>query len=52
VTSAISSWKAGAQRFPAAIRAEALRQAQNVGGARINAVAETLGAAYRQPAAQ
>jgi MFS transporter, DHA2 family, methylenomycin A resistance protein len=52
VTSAIGNWRATAQRFPAAIRAEALRQAQNVGGARINAVAETLGAAYRQPAAQ
>jgi MFS transporter, DHA2 family, methylenomycin A resistance protein len=52
VTSAVENWKATAQRFPAAIRAEALRQAQNVGGARINAVAETLGAAYRQPAAQ
>jgi hypothetical protein len=52
VTSAMKNWKATAQRFPAAIRAEALRQAQNVGGARINAVAETLGGAYRQPAAQ
>jgi DHA2 family methylenomycin A resistance protein-like MFS transporter len=52
VTSAIENWKATAQRLPAAIRAEALRQAQNVGGARINAVARTLGAAYRQPAAQ
>ena len=40
VTSAIESWQATAQRFPAAIRAEALRQAQNVGGARINAVSE------------
>ena len=49
VTSAIESWRATAQRFPAAIRAEALRQAQNVGGARINAVSENLGAAYRQP---
>ena len=52
VTSAIANWTATAQRFPAALRAEALRQAQNVGGARISAVAHTLGAAYRQPAAQ
>ena len=52
VTSAIENWTATARRFPAASRAEALRQAQNVGGARINAVAETLGAAYRQAAAQ
>jgi len=52
VTSAIGNWRAAARRFPAATRAEALRQAQNVGGGRINAVAETLGAAYRQPAAQ
>jgi len=52
VTSAIDNWKAAAHSFPAAIRAEAQRQAQNVGGARINAVAETLGDAYRHPAAQ
>ena len=52
VTSAIGNWQATARRFPAATRAEALRQAQNVGGARISAVADTLGAAYRQPAAQ
>jgi MFS transporter, DHA2 family, methylenomycin A resistance protein len=52
VTSAIGNWTATAQRFPAALRARALRQAQNVGGARINAVARALGAAYRQPAAQ
>jgi hypothetical protein len=52
VTSAIGNWTATAQRFPAAIRAEARRQAQNVAGARIDAVAGTLGAAYRQPAAQ
>ena len=48
----LGNWRAAAQRFPAATRAEALRQAQNVGGGRINAVAETLAAAYRQPAAQ
>ena len=52
VTSAIGNWDASARRFPAASRAEALRQAQNVGGARVNAVAETLGAGYRQLAAQ
>ena len=52
VTSAIGNWNATARRFPAASRAEALRQAQNVGGARVNAVAETLGAGYRQLAAQ
>jgi MFS transporter, DHA2 family, methylenomycin A resistance protein len=50
--SAIENWTAAVQRFPAAIRAEARRQAQNVGGARINAVAHALGAPYRQPAAQ
>jgi EmrB/QacA subfamily drug resistance transporter len=52
VTSAIGNWNAAARGFPAAVRAEALRQAQNVGGARINVVADALGAAYRQPAAQ
>ena len=52
VSSAVAHWTAAVQRFPAAVRAEALRQAQNVGGARINAVAEALGAAYRQPAAR
>ena len=38
--------------FPAAIRADALRQAQNVAGARISAVAQRLGSDYRHPAAQ
>jgi MFS transporter, DHA2 family, methylenomycin A resistance protein len=52
VTSAISNWKAAARGFPAAIRADALRQAQNVGGARISAVAQRLGSRYRLPAAQ
>ena len=37
--------------FPAQVRAAARGQAPNVGGARIAAVARTLGAAYRQPAA-
>jgi hypothetical protein len=52
VASAISNWKTAARAFPAAIRAEATRQTQNVGGARIGAVTRALGGAYRQPAAQ
>lgn len=52
VTAAIGSWNAAARRFPAAIRAEARRQAQNVGGARLGDVTSALGLAYRQPAAQ
>ena len=51
-TSAISHWKAAARGFPAPIRADALRQAQNVAGARISAVAQRLGSGYRHPAAQ
>jgi MFS family permease len=52
MASAISNWKTAARPFPAAIRAAAMRQAQNVGGARISAVTRALGGAYRQPAAQ
>jgi hypothetical protein len=52
VTAAVSDWKAKAGRFPAPIRAMAPGQAQNVGGARIGAVTETLGPAYRHPAVQ
>ena len=51
-TSAISDWKAAARGFPAAIRTDALRQAQNVAGARISAVAQRLGSGYGHPAAQ
>jgi hypothetical protein len=52
VASAISNWKAAVRAFPAAIRAQATGQTQNVGGARISAVTQTLCRAYRQPAAE
>jgi len=51
-TSAAGNWQAAARGFPAAIRADALRQAQNVAGARIGAVTQRLGSGYRHPAAQ
>ncbi len=50
VNAAAAKWNAG--QFPAAIRARALGQAQNVGGARIGAVTRSLGSAYRHPAAE
>jgi hypothetical protein len=52
VNAAVSDWNAETGRFPASIRAIAPGQAQNVGGARIQAVTHTLGSAYRHPAAQ
>jgi len=52
VTAAVSAWQAAARRFPAAVRGQALKQAQNVGGGRVGAVTQSLGGAYRQPAAQ
>jgi MFS transporter, DHA2 family, methylenomycin A resistance protein len=52
VHAAVSDWNARTGRFPASIRARAPGQAQNVGGARIDAVTKTLGSAYRHPAAQ
>jgi DHA2 family methylenomycin A resistance protein-like MFS transporter len=52
VHAAVSDWQATAARFPAQVRATALAQGQNVGGARIDAVTRALGTAYRNPAAQ
>lgn len=52
VNAAVSDWNAKTGQFPASLRAEAPGQAQNVGGARIDAVTKTLGSAYRHPAAQ
>lgn len=51
VSAAVADWSSRIGHFPAQVRAAARSQAQNVGGARIAAVARTLGAAYRQPAA-
>jgi hypothetical protein len=51
VSAALADWSGRTSRFPAQVRAAARGQAQNVAGARIAAVARTLGAAYRQPAA-
>ena len=48
----IGDWNAQVNRLPAAARVAARDQAQNVGGARIAAVAKALGSAYRHPAAQ
>lgn len=52
VHTATASWHATTQQFPAAVRARAVAQAQNVAGARINAVTHNLGGAYRHPAAE
>ena len=52
VHAAVSDWQATAARFPAQLRATALAQGQNVGGARIDAVTRALGATYRNPAGQ
>jgi hypothetical protein len=52
VTAATSHWNAAIRRFPASVRAAAAKQAQNVAGAHISAVAHALGAAYQDPAAQ
>jgi MFS transporter, DHA2 family, methylenomycin A resistance protein len=52
VNAAVSNWNAKIGRFPASVRAMAPGQAQNVGGARIEAVTDALGAAYRHPAVQ
>ncbi len=51
VSAAVAAWSGRVGHFPAAARAAARAQAQNVGGARIAAVTRTLGPAYRQPAA-
>lgn len=52
VSVAISDWRSRAVQFPAAVHARALAQAQNVGGARIEAVTKSLGANYRHAAAE
>jgi MFS transporter, DHA2 family, methylenomycin A resistance protein len=52
VSAAVADWTAQTGHFPAAVRAAARGQAQQVAGARIAAVTRTLGAAYRQPAVQ
>jgi MFS transporter, DHA2 family, methylenomycin A resistance protein len=51
VAAAKSAWAVDAGHFPVPVRASAVGQAQNVGGARIAAVTRSLGAAYRHPAA-
>jgi MFS transporter, DHA2 family, methylenomycin A resistance protein len=52
VTAAISAWHATIARLPASIRYAAARQAQNVAGGRVSTVAQALGPAYRDAAAQ
>ena len=52
VTAAVSDWNAKAGRFPGPVRAMAPGQAQNVAGARIGAVTDALGPAYRHSAVQ
>jgi MFS transporter, DHA2 family, methylenomycin A resistance protein len=52
VTAAISAWHAAIARLPASARPAAARQAQNVAGARISAVIQALGPAYRDAAAR
>lgn len=52
VTAATSSWDTAAHRDPAPLRAEALRQAQNVAGGHLGAVTRALGAGARSEAAR
>lgn len=52
VTVATSHWQTAIHRFPATIRAVATGQTQNVAGAHISAVTQTLGHAYRHAAVQ
>jgi MFS transporter, DHA2 family, methylenomycin A resistance protein len=52
VTAAISAWHATIARLPAGARPAAAGQAQNVAGAHVSAVAQALGPAYRDAAAQ
>jgi DHA2 family methylenomycin A resistance protein-like MFS transporter len=49
---AISNWHAMTARLPAPARQAAARQAQNVAGARVTAVTQALGPAYRHAAAR
>jgi EmrB/QacA subfamily drug resistance transporter len=51
VTTAISRWNIAVRHFPGPIKAAAIGQAQNVGGARISAVVKALGPSYRPQAA-
>jgi len=50
VTAAVSDWHAAIARLPAPARHAAALQAQNVAGARISAVTQALGVAYRDVA--
>jgi MFS transporter, DHA2 family, methylenomycin A resistance protein len=50
VNAAVVDWQAKTGRFPVRVRAAAAAQAQNVGGARLGAVSNTLGRAYRSQA--
>jgi MFS transporter, DHA2 family, methylenomycin A resistance protein len=52
VAAATSRWDATIHRFPAAVRAAAAKQGQNVAGAHISAVTQALGPAYQDAAAQ
>lgn len=52
VTAGTSRWSSIISRLPNPIRAVAVRQVQNVGGARITAVTNALGPGYRQDAAR
>lgn len=52
VNVAISSWRDTAAHFPSSVRTTANGQAEDVAGARIGSVTDTLGAAYRAPAVQ
>jgi MFS transporter, DHA2 family, methylenomycin A resistance protein len=52
VTASISAWHATVARLPASARHAAARQAQNVAGARVSAVTQALGPAYREVATQ
>ncbi|HEY7048390.1 MAG TPA: MFS transporter [Jatrophihabitantaceae bacterium] len=52
VSATIADWHRRAATFPAAVHAQALDQGQNVGGARIAAVARALGPDYRPAAVQ
>lgn len=52
VTAVLSAWHATIAGFPASARHTAAQQAQNVAGARISAVTQALGPAYRDVAAQ
>jgi MFS transporter, DHA2 family, methylenomycin A resistance protein len=52
VTAATARWNAALGRLPASVRAAAARQALDVAGGHVSAVAQALGPAYRAAAAQ